>query len=36
LHKIGIALKNTGSAFLILCDKTHTRWCRHRSSICAS
>jgi len=30
-----IALKDTGSAFLLLCDKTHTR-CRHCSSICAS
>ena len=35
LYKIGNALKDTGSAFFLLCDKTHTR-CRHRSSVCAS
>jgi len=35
LYKIGNALKDTGSAFLLLYDKTHTR-CRHRTSICAS
>ena len=35
LHRIGNALKDAGSAFLLLCDKTHAR-CRHRSSICAS
>ena len=29
LYKIGNALKDMGSAFLILCDKTHTR-CRYK------
>jgi len=35
MYKIGNALKDMGSAFFLLCDKTPTR-CRHRSSICAS
>ena len=34
-YKIGNALKDTGSAFILLCNKTNT-WCRNCSTICGS